>query len=223
MPSLFFCADLRGYGWVVRKGGFVNVGFGRQDRDGFAAHSRAFVAWLAREHEIPAEVPANWCGHAYLLWGQPQRPSVADGVLLVGDAAGLAEPGSGEGIRAAIESGQLAARVIVEAEGIYTRERLQPYRALLEQRHGRPPSARGGEIRLTDRLQQAVAARVAGRPWFARRFLASRFLGGGVIGLRPRAARHPSTRDLRHPVRGALSDVDGHESQTDLPPVCRSG
>ena len=42
-------------------------------------------------------------------------------MLLVGDAAGLAYPQSGEGIRPAIESGLLAAATIVEADGDYTR------------------------------------------------------------------------------------------------------
>ena len=55
------------------------------------------------------------------------RRAVDDGVLLVGDAAGLAYPQSGEGIRPAVQSGLFAARTIVEAAGRYTRERLQGY------------------------------------------------------------------------------------------------
>ena len=42
---------------------------------------------------------------------------IDDGVVLIGDAAGVADPQSGEGIRQAIESGLLAADTIVEARG----------------------------------------------------------------------------------------------------------
>jgi flavin-dependent dehydrogenase len=54
--------------------------------------------------------------------------------LLVGDAAGLAYPQSGEGIRPAIESGLLAAQAIGQAGGDYSAQRLQPYTAALAAR-----------------------------------------------------------------------------------------
>jgi flavin-dependent dehydrogenase len=47
--------------------------------------------------------------------------------MLIGDAAGVADPQSGEGIRQAIESGLLAAEAIVEARGAFSRDRLEPY------------------------------------------------------------------------------------------------
>jgi 2-polyprenyl-6-methoxyphenol hydroxylase-like FAD-dependent oxidoreductase len=40
---------------------------------------------------------------------------MGEGVLLIGDAAGLAHPGSGEGIRPAVESALIAAQLIQEA------------------------------------------------------------------------------------------------------------
>ena len=45
----------------------------------------------------------------------PRSRVVDAGVLLVGDAAGVADSQSGEGIRQAVESGLLAARTIVES------------------------------------------------------------------------------------------------------------
>jgi len=47
--------------------------------------------------------------------------------MLIGDAAGLAYPQSGEGIRTAVESGVLAAETILSAKGNFRKERLVPY------------------------------------------------------------------------------------------------
>jgi len=62
---------------------------------------------------------------------------VDDGLLLIGDAAGMAYAQSGEGIRPAIESGLLAANVIGAAQGSYGRKQLEPYRASLVDRFGK--------------------------------------------------------------------------------------
>jgi 2-polyprenyl-6-methoxyphenol hydroxylase-like FAD-dependent oxidoreductase len=59
---------------------------------------------------------------------------VADGALLVGDAAGLSHPMSGEGILPAVESALLAADVVLAAAGDYRRDNLEPYRAALTER-----------------------------------------------------------------------------------------
>ena len=60
----------------------------------------------------------------------PRRRIVDAGVLLAGDAAGVADPQSGEGIRQAVESGLLAAQTIVEAHRHFSRDRLEPYAAM---------------------------------------------------------------------------------------------
>ena len=132
-PELYFCRDLAGYGWCFRKGDFLNVGLGHSPGHDLARRVDDFVAFLLRERGVPAP-DGRFHGHAYLLREQSRRECVGDGVLLVGDAAGLAYPGSGEGIRPAVESGLLAARVIIEADGDYGGERLQAYRARLRAR-----------------------------------------------------------------------------------------
>ncbi|HEX5473633.1 MAG TPA: NAD(P)/FAD-dependent oxidoreductase [Vicinamibacterales bacterium] len=132
MPELYFCRDLEGYGWCVRKGAFLNVGLGRRDQHAFPAHIRAFMAWLAESGRAPAEaLRATWRGHAYLLAGASPTPPVDDGLLLVGDAAGLAYRESGEGIRPAVESALLAAGTLVAANGRYGRDDLMPYASTL--------------------------------------------------------------------------------------------
>jgi flavin-dependent dehydrogenase len=82
-----------------------------------------FVRFLQTEGRITFEVPPVR-GHAYLLEGASSRPKVGDGVLLVGDAAGLAYPQSGEGILPAVESGLLAAKSILAANGSFEKKRL---------------------------------------------------------------------------------------------------
>jgi flavin-dependent dehydrogenase len=56
-------------------------------------------------------------------------------MLLIGDAAGLAYPESGEGIRPAIESGQLAARTLIASNGRVDIDALQPYAETLRRLH----------------------------------------------------------------------------------------
>jgi len=139
MPELYFCRDLAGYGWCFRKGDTLNIGLGRDVRQGLAAHVENFLAFLRRERGVPRP-PGRFHGHAYLLYGEGMRNLLADAALLVGDAAGLACPSSGEGIRPAVESGLLAAQTIIEARGDYRGQRLEPYRERLRGRFGRGKS-----------------------------------------------------------------------------------
>jgi flavin-dependent dehydrogenase len=136
IPELYFCADIKGYGWCFRKRNFLNIGLGRMDRRRLSEHVTAFVRFLQAAGRIAFDVPAALLGHAYLLYGVSERKPVDDSLLLIGDAAGLAYKQSGEGIRPAIESGLLAAQAIVGAQGNYSRGSLQRYEALLRKRFG---------------------------------------------------------------------------------------
>ena len=132
-PELFFCRDMLGYGWVFRKDNYLNVGLGRTDSHEISRHVKDFVGYLATSRAV--ETPATGiAGHAYGLFGRFERKILDDGVLLVGDAAGLAYPESGEGIRPAIESGLMAARVILAANGRYSAKNLSSYQELLNSR-----------------------------------------------------------------------------------------
>ena len=115
IPELYFCLDMRGYGWVFRKQNYLNIGLGRLDRHHLSAHVDEFLSFLVTARRIPADFPSTLCGHAYLLYNSIRRNVVGDGILLIGDAAGLSFSMSGEGIRPAIESALLAAKVIIEA------------------------------------------------------------------------------------------------------------
>lgn len=137
-PQLYFCRDLDGYAWCVRKGPFVNIGIGRRTTQEFGRHVDEFARFLARTGTFTRASAVKWQGHAYVASGSGARPLVADGVVLVGDAAGLAYPESGEGIRPAIDSGRLAAETLVAAAGRVTRDALEPYAQAIGQRY--PPA-----------------------------------------------------------------------------------
>jgi flavin-dependent dehydrogenase len=125
--ELFFCDGFDGYGWCVPKGDYVNVGFGRRGPGAFPAQFARFVAEMIARGRLPDDGRARWHGHAYLASGVGVRPLVADRTLLIVDAAGLAFPGSGEGIRTAIASGRLAAEALIAAHGRYGEADLSPY------------------------------------------------------------------------------------------------
>jgi len=191
-PALYFCEDLRGYGWCFRKGNFLNVGLGREGNRGLAAEVEAFWDWLASRGSVPPGNRPRLKGHAYLLHGVGSRRRIDDGVALVGDAAGVAYPQSGEGIRPAIESGVMAARVIAAADGDYSRPRLQVYVAELERRLGTPGRAPGSASLAPRRLRAALGRRLVMLPWFARRVLIERwFLHAREPALRARAEAQP--------------------------------
>ena len=174
VPELFFCPDLQGYGWCFRKGGYLNIGLGRTDHEGLSSHVQAFVEFLRARGKIACEIPARFHGQPYQLYERTQPVLCDDGVLLVGDAAGLAYPHSGEGIRPAVESGLLAAAVIAEAGGDYARDRLADYSRRLTERLG-TPRLRGASDWLPASWLRVLAARLLASKHFARRVVIERW------------------------------------------------
>jgi flavin-dependent dehydrogenase len=172
-PELYFCRDLKGYGWCFRKGDYLNIGLGREGNQGLAQQLRDFCDFLQQRGRIPGNIPDKFHGHAYLLRGLSGRKLVDDGVLLVGDAAGLAYPQSGEGIRPAVESGLIAAAVVVEAGGDYRDRRLQAYRERLRARFGPETAAAGGTV--PGFLRSVLARAFLGSPWVTRRVVLDRW------------------------------------------------
>lgn len=174
-PELFFCPDLQGYAWVFRKGDYLNIGLGREDNHRLADHVSGFVQFLKARGRIPQDIPERFHGHAYLLYGHTPRTSVADGVLLIGDALGLAYPQSGEGIRPAIESALLAAKVIKEAGGEYRQENLKIYTDRLISRFGPMKADDVSAGWLPAPLKHYLAGKLIGNRWFARHVVMDRW------------------------------------------------
>ena len=173
--QFYFCADLKGYGWCFAKGGYLNIGLGREDTHKLPEYVGEFCRWLRRRGVIPGNVPGKFNGHAYLLYPESRRPLTGDGALLIGDAAGLAYPRSGEGIRPAVESGLIAAAAVIEAAGDYRRDRLEPYVSRLTARFGsRSPDEESGSW-LPQAIRQRVAARLLATRWFVRHVVVERW------------------------------------------------
>jgi flavin-dependent dehydrogenase len=170
-PDLYFWPDLMGYGWCVRKGDHVNIGAGRLDCDDLPATVRAFAADLARRGILPGGVPGKWKGHAYLLNRTTARQLVADGALLVGDAAGLALAPSGEGILAAVESGLLAAEALIEASDRPSADALAPYADMVARRFETRAERLAGVPAVPSWIVGAAAQVLLRSRWLTRRVL----------------------------------------------------
>ncbi|MFE0588679.1 geranylgeranyl reductase family protein [Micromonospora echinospora] len=116
-------ALLPGYGWIFGLGdGRVNVGLGVLNSSsafGKTNYRRLLTDWLANTpadwgmtDEANAEGPILG---AALPMGFNRVPHYTRGVLLVGDSGGMVNPFNGEGIAYAMESGELAAEIAVQA------------------------------------------------------------------------------------------------------------
>ena len=113
LPRIYLDALPWGYGWVFPRDGGVSIGIGRMlgRRTDFRRRFRHFVDMTCR--------PGTWerldvRGHHLPFGCSRRRPGRAN-VLLTGDAAGLVEPLTGEGISFALESGRLAASAAADA------------------------------------------------------------------------------------------------------------
>ncbi|MCA1693693.1 MAG: geranylgeranyl reductase family protein [Actinobacteria bacterium] len=113
---------LPGYGWIFGVGdGTSNVGLGILNSSGAFRNTdyrRLLTSWL---DGLPVEwgfTEDNATGPVRgggLPMGFNRKPHYTRGLLLVGDAGGTVNPFNGEGIAYAMESGQLAADVILTA------------------------------------------------------------------------------------------------------------
>ncbi|MEO5875365.1 MAG: geranylgeranyl reductase family protein [Streptosporangiaceae bacterium] len=138
---------LPGYGWVFGCGnGTSNVGLGLlntsssfQNTD-YREMLKRWCANMPEEWQFTEEFATGPVRGAALPMGFNRQPHYSRGMLLVGDAGGMINPFNGEGIDYAMESGHLAADLIVQALARPTaaqRERaLYEYPRVLKEMHG---------------------------------------------------------------------------------------
>ncbi len=172
VPELWFTPDLRGYGWLLQKGDHLNVGLGLEAGHDLNNQVLNFCSYINTNLQAKLPERSLWKGCHYRLWGRGPAQLAWNGALLVGDAAGLAYPQSGEGIRPAVESGILAARTILAADGDYRAERLKSYEAALRSRFGSPARASAGA---PSGLRRAIARLFLSSPPLARRVVLDRW------------------------------------------------
>jgi geranylgeranyl reductase family protein len=104
-----------GYAWVFPKGDHVNVGVGGWQSEGPRLRERLWE--LCGAFGIDEAAVRDLRGHRLPMRGAARRP-VHGRVLLVGDAAGLVDPLSGDGMYEAFVSGRLVAETILEGGGL---------------------------------------------------------------------------------------------------------
>jgi menaquinone-9 beta-reductase len=113
---------LPGYGWIFGMGdGTSNVGLGLLNTSsafGNIDYKDLLKRWLGAmppEWGFAEENRTEPVRGAALPMGFNRTPHYTNRLLLVGDAGGMINPFNGEGIAYALESGEIAARVIVQA------------------------------------------------------------------------------------------------------------
>jgi len=118
-----------GYAWLFPKGDHVNIGIGGYYHVGPTL--RGALKKLVRFYGFdPSDL---WGIRGYSLPLRLAETSSADGkVLLVGDAAGLLDPLTAEGIWAAVQSGQIAASTIIQYLEGNVKEPAEYYKTELE-------------------------------------------------------------------------------------------
>ena len=175
-----------GYGWVFPKGDHVNVGVGGWEREG--PRLRAHLARFCREYGIPESSLENVRGYRLPLIHA--RARVAKGrVALLGDAAGLVDPLSGDGMYEAFLSAQLATEALLAGD-------LESYDAELRRRLSSQLSAAWGAKVALDRFPRLTYSVVR-----------TPFLWNAVVSLIGGDVPSPSAmRGLR---RAAMRAVDG--------------
>ena len=103
-----------GYGWIFPKRDHLNIGLGGWKHVGPSLRAR--LDELVRLYGFDPGDIWGLRGH-HLPLRSSTTPLVSGNLLLVGDAAGLVDPLTGEGIHAAIRSGRAAAHHMAEYVG----------------------------------------------------------------------------------------------------------
>src|SRR6266852_1099475 len=125
-----FLPNLEGYIWVFPRCGHLSVGICGKGEP--AQSLRARLETYMNEHDIPRK-DAAFYGHmlpSLESCGWRTNRVAGEGWLAVGDAGGLVDPITGEGLYYAMRSGDLASQVVLDdAHGLL--EKAAAYRAAL--------------------------------------------------------------------------------------------
>src|SRR5215208_6017781 len=121
--------DIRGgYGWVFAKGDHVNVGVGAWESEG--PRIRDHLRRVCDAHGIDVAKLEHVRGHR-LPMRRPGTRIAGERVLLVGDAAGLIDPVSGDGMYECFVSARLASNAVLDLLAGRART-LRPYETAVD-------------------------------------------------------------------------------------------
>jgi geranylgeranyl reductase family protein len=148
-----------GYGWLFPRGDHVNIGVGGWLHT--APGLRARLERVARFYGLDPAAMWNVRGH-HLPVRRAGATLVSGNVILVGDAAGLLDPLTGEGIHAAFWSGTAAARHLAAFLGGQIPD-LQPYAREVEATLGTDLAVAAWLHRVIDRFPAAFITLVERR------------------------------------------------------------
>jgi geranylgeranyl reductase family protein len=143
-----------GYGWVFPKGDHVNVGVGGWESEG--PRLRGHLAELCRRHGIDGDGLESVRGHRLPLRRSGFVPARGR-TLLVGDAAGLVDPLTGDGMYEAFVSARLASEAILDLLA-GREETVEPYTARLAEALGPLARASWGAKLALDRYPRTTFA-----------------------------------------------------------------
>ncbi|PID56691.1 geranylgeranyl reductase [candidate division KSB3 bacterium] len=120
VPEIYFGVVRWGYGWVFPKAETLTIGLG-----GVMSRNASMKA-LFRDFlsQLLGDIPDVRIRGHYLPFQRYRKTPGTRSILLTGDAAGLVDPLTGEGIAFAMQSGRFAAEAILQAA-----ERLEPSQA----------------------------------------------------------------------------------------------
>ena len=129
-----FDAASWGYGWSFPKRKSVTIGVGgiNSRNEDMKANMSDYVTQTGSDESL------RYKGQ-YLPFGDYKKKPGRDHILLVGDAAGLVDPITGEGIALAMESGQHAANAVIAALAL-----------------GQPETALGRYMKLVKPIQKSI-------------------------------------------------------------------
>ena len=180
-PELFPEPDFNGYAWYFTKGDFLNIGVGCIGKEP-SVHKRLdrFLKVLVDSGRLNAQLDlTKFKGHAYSIYRSSVRNIIGKRFLLVGDAAGLAQDFSGEGIGPAVKSSNLAYKNIIDF--LELNKSLDLYQDQIFALYGNGQTTLGNKIvkLLPSNVTQNIAKLMCKNAWLRRRFVLEGAFGIG--------------------------------------------
>ena len=169
-PEILLHDDMKGYSWNVPKSNWLNVGTGTKEaREVLPAwvKAKAFFEGNGKAGTIPLSsrpMLEKMKGHGYSPFETGHLTFCqADNAFLIGDALGLAQPMTGEGILPSVLSGKLCATAIASGVPETYKEKLRTHPVIYDYRLLHGIQARAKKIFGENKNQQYHDSRLRDR------------------------------------------------------------